>query len=77
MFARTIPNNPPLWELRAQQIVHDNVEHDLYYHDATIDFAGAPVVYTPYLSGPDPTVDRRQGFLSPIPGFNPNIGGFM
>jgi LPS-assembly protein len=53
------PDNPPLWQLRANQIVHDNVEHDLYYHDTTIDFAGVPVLYTPYLSGPDPTVERR------------------
>ena len=71
------PDNPPLWQIRAQQIVHDNVEHDLYYHDATVDFAGVPVLYTPYLSGPDPTVDRRQGFLDASPGVSPNIGEFV
>jgi LPS-assembly protein len=71
------PNNPPLWQIRAKQIVHDNTEHDLYYHDATIDFAGTPVFYTPYFSTPDPTVERRQGFLTATPGFTPDLGAFV
>lgn len=71
------PNNPPLWQMRAQQIVHDNQEHDVYYHDTTLDFLGLPVFYSPYLSGPDPTVDRRQGFLTTTPGVSPNIGTFV
>lgn len=71
------PNNPPLWELRAKEIVHDNVEHDIYYHDATVNFDGVPMFYTPYLSGPDPTVERRQGFLTATPGYSTNIGSFI
>jgi LPS-assembly protein len=71
------PDNPPLWQMRADKIVHDNATHDIYYHDATVDFAGLPVLYTPYLSMPDPTVDRRQGLLTPTPGVNPNIGTFV
>ena len=69
--------NPPLWQLHAQKAVHDNVTHDIYYHDATLDFGGVPVFYTPYLSTPDPTVDRRQGFLSPTPGYTSNLGAFV
>ncbi len=71
------PDHPPLWQVQAEEIVHDNVDHDLYYHDSTIDFAGLPVFYTPYMSGPDPTVERRQGLLTPSPGTNPNIGAFV
>lgn len=71
------PDKPPLWQIRAERITHDNEEHDVYYHNATVDFAGVPVMYTPYLSMPDPTVDRRQGFLSPQPGYSPNIGDFI
>jgi LPS-assembly protein len=70
------PSTPPLWQLRANEIVHDNVEHDIYYHDATLDFLGQPVLYTPYLSMPDPTVERRQGFLSPLAGVTPEAGYF-
>jgi len=70
------PDNPPLWQLRAEEIVHDNEAHNIYYHDATIDFAGQPVLYTPYLSTPDPTVERRQGLLSPLFGRTPEAGYF-
>ncbi len=31
----------------------------------TLDIAGVPVMYLPYFSHPDPTVDRRTGFLTP------------
>lgn len=71
------PSNPPLWQVRGQQVVHDNLEHEVYYHDATIDFIGIPALYTPYFSAPDPTVDRKQGFLAPTPGVSSNIGPFV
>jgi LPS-assembly protein len=71
------PDTPPLWQLRADSITHDNVEHEVYYHDATIDFDDVPVLYTPYIAAPDPTVKRRQGFLSPMPGISPNIGEYI
>jgi len=70
------PNNPPLWQLKADQIVHDNDAHNIYYHDATLDFMGTPVLYSPYLSTPDPTVTRRQGFLSPNFGKTVEAGYF-
>lgn len=68
------PEHPPTWQLRADTITHDNVDHVIYYHNATVDLAGVPVAFTPYLSGPDPTVKRLTGFLSPQPGYSPNIG---
>jgi LPS-assembly protein len=75
-ICRDDPDNPPLWQMRADSITHDNEEHVLYYHNATIDFAGVPVAYTPYMSGPDPTVKRLQGFLTPTAGYTPNIGAY-
>lgn len=71
------PTHPPIWQLRAKEIVHDNEEHNIYYHDATLDIGSVPVFYTPYMSSPDPTVDRRQGFLSPAPGYSPTIGAYL
>ena len=71
------PNTPPLWQVQARQVVHDNVEHNIYYHDATVEFAGVPLIYTPYMSTPDPTVDRRQGFLTPTPGITPTLGPYV
>ena len=74
---RENPEQEPLWQMKADTITHDNVEHEIYYHDATIDFASVPIAYTPYMSAPDPTVKRRQGFLSPMPGETPNLGAFL
>ena len=74
---RENPDQPPLWQLKADTITHNNIEHEIYYHDVTIDFAGVPVAYTPYLSSPDPTVKRQQGFLSPMPGYSTYIGEYI
>ena len=73
---RQNPDQPPLWEMHAETITHDNEEHEIYYHNATIDIAGVPVAYTPYMSGPDPTVKRLQGFLDPSAGYSTYIGTY-
>lgn len=59
------PEEAPIWRLRARKVEHDEVAHDINYEDVTLDIAGVPVMYLPYFSHPDPTVDRRTGFLSP------------
>ena len=74
---RENPDQPPLWQLKADTITHNNVEHQIYYHDVTIEALDVPVFYTPYMSTPDPTVKRRQGFLSPLPGYSPIIGEYI
>src|SRR5690606_25640593 len=47
---------------------------DVIYHDAWIEFFGIPILYTPYLQHPDPTVDRRSGFLAPTVGTSDFLG---
>ena len=73
---RENPDQPPMWQMRATSITHDNDEHEIYYHDATLDMFGLPVAYTPYLSGPDPTVKRLQGFLAPTAGYSTYVGAY-
>jgi LPS-assembly protein len=68
------PDRPPLWRVRANRVIHDQVKHDIEYKDAFLDFAGIPVFYTPYLTHPDPTVKRRSGFLAPSYGSDSEIG---
>lgn len=68
------PRRPPLWQVRAQRIIHDNEKHDVVYRNATLEVAGVPVFYTPYLSHPDPTVKRRSGFLAPVIGARADLG---
>ena len=71
------PTRPPLWQIRAVRIVHDNEEHEVRYRDATMEIFGIPVAYTPYLSHPDPSVDRKSGFLTPSAGNSSNLGAIL
>lgn len=60
------PERPRIWQVKAVHIIHDQEEHNLYFHDATFEAFGFPVAYTPYFSIPDPTVERRSGILAPL-----------
>ena len=59
------PRKPPLWQVKAARIIHDEGEKMLYFEDARIEFFGVPLAYVPFMSAPDPTVKRKTGFLFP------------
>lgn len=59
------PEEAPLWQLRAKEVVHDQTAQTITYYNSTLEFFGVPVFWTPYLSHPDPTVERKSGFLVP------------
>ncbi|WP_332686782.1 LPS-assembly protein LptD [Bosea sp. (in: a-proteobacteria)] len=59
------PEKPPFWQVRAARIIHKKSEQMIYYEEARLEFAGVPIAYIPYMSGPDATVKRKTGFLSP------------
>jgi LPS-assembly protein len=59
------PERPPLWQVKAAKIIHNNSEQTIYYEDASLELFGIPVAYLPYFWTPDPTVKRKTGFLSP------------
>lgn len=56
---------PPLWQLKGDRVEHDAQAQDITYRDATFEVFGIPILYTPYFSHPDPTVNRRSGLLPP------------
>ena len=58
-------SSTPLWEIRAREVVHDAVTQQIWFSDATLRFAGIPVLYLPVLRIPDPNLDRATGFLIP------------
>ena len=58
-------NPTPLWEIRARRIIHDQVEQQLYFDNATFRIMGIPVLYLPRMRLPDPTLERATGFLAP------------
>lgn len=62
---RDNPKKPPLWQVQAARIIHDEGEKMLYFEDARVEFFGVPLAYVPFMSAPDPTVKRKSGFLFP------------
>ena len=56
---------PPLWQIRARRVVHDQEERQLYFDDAQLRVLDIPIVYLPRLRLPDPTLERATGFLIP------------
>lgn len=59
------PGSPPLWQIKAEKVVHDQKAKVLTYRHARLEVFGVPVAYTPIFEHPDPTVDRKTGFLTP------------
>ncbi|MEP4198063.1 MAG: LPS assembly protein LptD [Aliishimia sp.] len=56
---------PPLWQIRAKRIVHDQEEQQLYFDRAQFWIRSIPIFYLPRLRLPDPTLERATGFLIP------------
>ena len=69
------PNDKcPPWTIQASKMLHDNKKKTIYYDNALIKIYDIPVLYLPKLSHPDPTVDRRSGFLLPRYSDTKNLG---
>jgi LPS-assembly protein len=66
----------PLWQVRAARVVHDQIEKEFYFDDATFLFMGLPVFYLPYFSQADPSVTHKSGFLLPDVGSSTYLGSF-
>lgn len=56
---------PPLWQIRAKRVIHDEIAQQLYFDEAQFRIGTIPVFYLPRLRLPDPTVTRASGFLIP------------
>jgi LPS-assembly protein len=54
--------------------VHDQATRTVAYRNARLELLGVPILYTPYLYHPDPTVERRSGFLAPSFGTDTALG---
>ncbi|WP_425043923.1 LPS-assembly protein LptD [Primorskyibacter sp. S87] len=56
---------PPIWQIRAQKVTHDQLERQLYFEGAQFRVLDVPVFYFPGIRLPDPTLERATGFLIP------------
>ena len=62
---RVCGTQAPLWEIRAERVVHDALERQLYFENATFRVKGVPLVWLPRMRLPDPTLERSTGLLIP------------
>lgn len=56
---------PPLWQIRARKVIHDQEEKQIYLEGAQLRVGNVPIMYVPALRLPDPTLERATGFLIP------------
>ena len=67
-------NKCPPWSLQASEMRHNKINKTIYYDNAVIKIFDFPIFYTPVLSHPDPSVNRRSGFLPPSFSDTKNLG---
>jgi LPS-assembly protein len=70
------PTRPPLWQIRASSAVQDLQHKRIEYQNATLQMAGLPVAWFPFLSAPDPSVKRASGVMIPSIGNSSTLGVF-
>ena len=59
-------SNPvPLWEIRSSRVVHDQLDHQIYFDNAQFRFAGIPILWLPRLRMPDRRSNAPRGFCYP------------
>ncbi len=64
----------PLWQIKAEKIIHDKESQTITYYNARLELKGVPVFYMPYFSHPDPKVKRKSGLLFPTYGVSKDLG---
>lgn len=62
---RVCSGQAPLWEIRAERIIHDELERQLYFTNASFHVRGVPILWLPQARLPDPTLERATGLLVP------------
>ena len=64
-------------ELSASEMTHDKKSKTIFYDNAIIKIYDIPIFYFPKLAHPDPSVDRRSGFLNPSYSDTKNLGSSL
>ncbi len=70
-------DNCPPWQLSAEKIRHDKEKKIIDYKNAWLKIYDIPVMYFPKFFHPDPTVDRKSGFLVPMIKNSSNSDNFL
>ena len=67
-------DNCPPWTLQSKKITHDLEKKTIFYDNVVLKIYDFPIFYSPIFSHPDPTVDRRSGFLAPSLSSSTTVG---
>ncbi len=57
--------NCPGWKLKANKAYHNLETKTVHYDHARLHIFNIPILYLPYFAHPDPSVNKRTGFLMP------------
>lgn len=64
----------PTWRVKALRVTRDKERQVVRFHHAFFEIKGVPVLYSPFLQAPDPSVERQSGFLTPVIGASSRLG---
>ncbi|MGB0907466.1 MAG: LPS-assembly protein LptD [Maricaulaceae bacterium] len=64
----------PTWQIKSRRVKQNKDRNSIEYSDAVFQVFGIPVMYTPYLSHPDPSAKRASGWLAPYGTISGNKG---
>jgi len=67
----------PPWQFSAEEIKHDKKKQEISYKNALLKIYNIPVFYFPKFFHPDPTVNRKTGFLIPSFKNSNNSGSYL
>ncbi len=62
------------WELKANEFNHDKEKKIFEYKDSWLKIFDYKVFYLPYFNHPDPSVERKSGFLTPSYSASESLG---
>ncbi|NHK27415.1 LPS-assembly protein LptD [Parvularcula flava] len=67
----------PSWQVKALKVVQDKEEQVIRFRNAFFEVKGVPILYTPYMQIPDPSVKRQSGLLAPSFGSTTTQGAYL
>jgi LPS-assembly protein len=69
-----VKGRKPIWQIRANRIIHKQGEKTVVMENATFEFLGVPLAWVPMMSQPDPSVTQKTGLLMPTASYKSSRG---
>ncbi|MDR1365822.1 MAG: LPS assembly protein LptD [Holosporales bacterium] len=67
-------NSPLVWQIRTERLEYDQKSEHMTYQNASVEFKGAPILYTPYFSHSSYKKKSCDGLLFPKFGHSSDLG---